>query len=68
MKLQQEAEEFISGRRKQFKAGLLEGIVDLQQYIVDNLHNTDEKHQALKNLIEAEMWAERSAKLHGIKK
>jgi hypothetical protein len=35
---------------------------------VDNLHSTEEKHEALKNLIEVQMWAERSAAMHGIKK
>ena len=68
MSLEKEAEAFISGRHKQFRAGLQDGIKDLHQYICDNLHSTDEKHQALKNLIEVQMWAERSASLHGIKK
>ncbi len=68
MSLEKEAEAFISGRHKQFRAGLQEGIVGLQQYILDNLYNTEESHQALKNLIEVEMWAERCANMHGIKK
>ena len=68
MKLEKEAEAFISGRQKQFRAGLHEGVKNLRQYIVDNLHGTEEKHEALKNLIEVQMWAERSASMHGIKK
>ena len=68
MTLEKEAEAFISGRQKQFRAGLQEGVRNLQQYIVDNLHNTEEKHEALKNLVEVQMWAERSAAMHGIKK
>lgn len=68
MTLEKEAEAFISGRQKQFRAGLHEGVRNLQQYIVDNLHNTEEKHEALKNLVEVQMWAERSAVMHGIKK
>ena len=68
MTLEKEAEAFISGRQKQFRAGLHEGVRNLQQYIVDNLHNTEEKHEALKNLVEVQMWAERSAAMHGIKK
>jgi len=68
MTLEKEAEAFISGRQKQFRAGLHEGVKNLRQYIVDNLHSTEEKHEALKNLIEVQMWAERSADIHGIKK
>jgi len=68
MTLEKEAEAFISGRQKQFRAGLHEGVKNLRQYIVDNLHSTEEKHEALKNLIEVQMWAERSASMHGIKK
>lgn len=68
IKLEKEAEAFISGRHKQFRAGLHEGVKNLRQYIVDNLHSTEEKHEALKNLIEVQMWAERSADIHGIKK
>jgi len=68
MKLEKEAEAFISGRQKQFRAGLHEGVKNLRQYIVDNLHGTEEKHEALKNLVEVQMWAERSAEIHGIKK
>ena len=68
MTLEKEAEAFISGRQKQFRAGLHEGVKNLRQYIVDNLHSTEEKHEALKNLIEVQMWSERSADIHGIKK
>ena len=68
MTLEKEAEAFISGRQKQFRAGLHEGVKNLRQYIVDNLHSTEEKHEALKNLVEVQMWAERSAAMHGIKK
>ena len=68
MTLEKEAEAFISGRQKQFRAGLHEDVKNLRQYIVANLHSTEEKHEALKNLIEVQMWAERSAELHGIKK
>ena len=68
MTLEKEAEAFISGRQKQFRAGLQEGVKNLRQYIVDNLHSTEEKHEALKNLIEVQMWSERSAEIHGIKK
>jgi hypothetical protein len=68
MSLEKEAQAFISGRQKQFRAGLHESVKNLRQYIVDNLHSTEEKHEALKNLIEVQMWAERSASMHGIKK
>ena len=67
MSLEKEAQAFISGRQEQFREGLQDGIKDLEQYLVDNLHNTDEKHQALKNLVEVQMWAERGARIHGIK-
>lgn len=58
----------MAGRHMQFKAGLEEGVGTLSQYILDNLHNTDEKDEALRNLIEVQMWAERCANLHGVKR
>ena len=67
MSLEKEAEAYISGRHKQFREGLTEGIKDLEQYIRDNLYNTSEKDEALKNLVEVHMWAERCASIHGIK-
>jgi hypothetical protein len=67
MSLEKEAQAFISGRHKKFRAGLDESVRELKQYIVDNLHNTDEKHQALKNLVEVQMWAERCSVIHGVK-
>jgi len=67
LSLEKEAEAFISGRHTQFRAGLEEAMQDVRQYLVDNLHSTEEKHQALKNLIEVQMWAERCVDLHGVK-
>jgi phosphate starvation-inducible PhoH-like protein len=50
--------------------GFLPGSLEEKVYpwALDNLHSTEEKHEALKNLIEVQMWAERSAAIHGIKK
>lgn len=67
MNLEREAKAYISGRHAQFRAGLGEGVKELEQYIRDNLYNSTEKDEALKNLIEVQMWAERCAKMYGIK-
>ena len=67
MSLDKEAAAFISGRHKQFNEGLGSAFKGLDQYIRDNLYNSTEKEEALKNLIEVQMWAERCAKMYGIK-
>lgn len=67
MSLEKEAQDFVGGKQKQFKDGLDEGITNLEQYIIDNLYNSFEKDEAMKNLIEVQMWAERGAKMYGIK-
>jgi hypothetical protein len=67
MRLEQEAAAFSKGKRTQFSRGLNDVIQDVQQYLADNLHNTDERHEALKNLVEVQMWSERSVSLHGVK-
>lgn len=67
MSLEKEAKAYISGRHTQFRAGLGEGVKELEQYIRDNLYNSTEKDEALKNLVEVQMWAERCSKMYGIK-
>jgi len=67
MSLEKEAQDFMGGKQRQFKDGLDEGITNLEQYIIDNLYNSFEKDEAMKNLIEVQMWAERGAKMYGIK-
>jgi len=67
MNIEREAKAFISGKHTQFKDGLGEGVKGLDQYIRDNLYNSNEKDEALKNLVEVQMWAERCAKMYGIK-
>jgi hypothetical protein len=67
MSLEKEAQDFMGGKQRQFKDGLDEGITNLEQYLIDNLYNSFEKDEAMKNLIEVQMWAERGAKMYGIK-
>jgi len=67
MSLEKEAQDFMGGKQRQFKDGLDEGVTNLEQYIIDNLYNSFEKDEAMKNLIEVQMWAERGAKMYGIK-
>lgn len=67
MSLEKEARDFMGGKQRQFKDGLDEGITNLEQYLIDNLYNSFEKDEAMKNLIEVQMWAERGAKMYGIK-
>lgn len=67
MSLEKEAQDFVGGKQKQFKEGLADGVANLEQYLIDNLYNSFEKDEAMKNLIEVQMWAERGARLYGIK-
>lgn len=67
MKLEQEAAAFSKGKQTQFLEGLAEGTKHLEQYFRDNLYNSTEKDEALKNLVEVQMWAERCASMYGIK-
>jgi len=66
MKLETEAKAFVLKRQQEFEEELNKNVKKLQQYIISNLYNSFEKDEAIKNLIEAQMWSERCSKIHGI--
>lgn len=67
MKIETEAQAFVFKRQQDFEEELNKNVKKLQQYIMANLYNSFEKDEAIKNLIEVQMWAERCSKMHGIK-
>tara|TARA_R100000781_G_C4045198_1_gene115427 strand:+ start:521 stop:727 length:207 start_codon:yes stop_codon:yes gene_type:complete len=68
MSLEKEAKDFVSRRKDHFREGVQKRIEALEKFISDNLYHSTETHEALRNLIEVQMWAERSSKMYGIKK
>ena len=68
MSLEKEAKDFVSRRHDHFKEGVQERIEALDRFITDNLYHTTETREAIKHLMIVQMWAERSARLNGVKK
>jgi hypothetical protein len=66
-KIELEAQGFVEAKKNRFDTGLTEAAGDLDNYILDNLHECGEKENAKERLIEALMWARRAADIHGIK-
>jgi len=65
--LQQEADTLVGGKRKQFSVALREYMVPLEQFVLDNLHDTAERDQVLLHLQTALLFAEECAKRYSIK-
>ena len=68
MSLEKEAKDFVSRRHDHFKEGVQERIEALDRFITANLYHTTETREAIKHLMIVQMWAERSARLNGVKK
>ncbi len=68
MSLEKEAHDFVSRRHDHFREGVQKRSEALEKFISDNLYHSTETHEALKNLIAVQMWAERASKMYGIKK
>ena len=68
MSLEKEAHDFVSRRQDHFREGVKKRSEELEKFISDNLYHSTETHEALKNLIAVQMWAERASKMYGIKK
>lgn len=66
-KLELEAYDFVEGKKKEFKAGLKEASNNMDNFLFDNLHESEERENARERLIEASMWARLAADKHGIK-
>lgn len=67
-KIELEAYDFLESKKKQFNEGLKEAVHNLDNYIIDNLYECEQRENARERLIEAMMWARLAANDHGIKK
>jgi len=65
--LQQEADTLLAGKRKQFNEALREYMAPLEEFVLDNLHDTAERNQVLIHLQTALLFAEECAKRYSIK-
>lgn len=66
-KLELEAYDFVEGKKKEFKEGLREASNNMDNFLFDNLHESEERETARERLIEASMWARLAADKNGIK-
>jgi hypothetical protein len=66
-KLEREAQNHIGGKRKQFSEGMRDYIAPLEQYVLDNLYDSQEREHVLLSLQTAILFAESAAKRYGIK-
>jgi hypothetical protein len=67
MSIEQEAQDFVSGKKNAFKDGMELGCNDMTQYMKDNLYPSHELERAIDKLTEMELWALRAAEQYGIK-
>ena len=67
MGIEQEAEDFIMGKRKQFNEALFDATEDLIVFVMDNVHGSTEREDALKYLQLFELLTKEAAKNYGIK-
>lgn len=66
-KIELEADNFVKTKNNKFNTGLNKEVRDLDNYILNNLHDCREKERAREKVLEAKMWARLSADIHGIK-
>ena len=66
-KIELEANNFVKTKSNKFNTGLNKEVRDLDNYILNNLHDCKEKERARDRLMEAKMWARLAADRHGIK-
>ncbi len=66
-KIELEATNFVKTKNNKFNTGLNKEVRDLDNYILNNLHDCREKERAREKVLEAKMWARLSADIHGIK-
>jgi|TARA_R100000951_G_scaffold22695_2_gene18703 hypothetical protein len=66
-KIELEAQDFVESKKNRFNTGLTKVACELDNYILDNLHECGEKENAKERLVESLMWARRAADIHGIK-
>lgn len=64
--IEEEAKRFIESKKVQFRKGLTQASDNMSDYILDNLHPSNERDYAIKALQEAVLWCNSSIDKHGI--
>ena len=67
MKLEQEAQNHLVRKRRVFDEGLLDHFTWTEEFVNNNLWETEELEIAKQHLTTALLWARRSAEKHGLK-
>lgn len=67
MKLEQEAQEHVYNKKRQFLEALKEYAAYLEKFYDDNLYSSQELDQARTQLQSSTLWAAEAADMHGIK-
>lgn len=67
MKLEQEAQEHVYNKKRQFLEALKEYAAYLEKFYDDNLYSSHELDQARTQLQSSTLWAAEAADMHGIK-
>jgi|TARA_R110002124_G_scaffold208824_1_gene375178 hypothetical protein len=66
MNIEQEAESYRLDVRKEFDKNLNAIFEQTEQFIIKNLHNSDERDSSLRRLIEARSWCILCKDRHGL--
>lgn len=67
MNLEQEAAAYSKGKQTHFVEGLRDYVTSLEEYLRDNLHNSQEREAAINSLTEMVLWSKHCSEIHGIK-
>ena len=67
MRLEEEAKEFMMGKKREFKEALADSVTDLADYVYDNVYDSEERQQAINLLKSFELWTLEAVRVHGIK-
>lgn len=67
MKLEEEAKEFMMGKKREFKNALADTVADLYDYVCDNVYDTEERQEAINLLKSFELWTLEAVRVHGCK-
>lgn len=67
MSLEKEAAAYSFAKKREFKEALREHASLMELYIKDNLHDSEERNIALRQLQGCVLWAADAANIYGIK-
>jgi len=67
MTIEQEAKSYRLDVNKEFVKNLNATFLETEQFIIKNLHNSDERDSSLRRLIEARSWCILCKDKHGVR-